>query len=141
MSNTLAHNLRRIQQRADKHALEALKKLDLTVRQSTTLAALRDLKEASQNDIVARTGIDRSTTSELLRRLEKRKLLSRRTNKKDRRAQTVRLNAAATRKLSAVSQALRRAEQLTLKPLTPKERTTFIRLSSRLAAHLSAESS
>ena len=131
----LGHSLRRIQQRADKHALLALKKLNLTVRQSTALAAIRDLKEASQNDIVAHTGIDRSTVSEILGRLEKRKLIFRRPNKKDRRARLIRLNAAALRKLTAISQALKRAEQLTLRSLNPKERATFIRLTRRLASH------
>ena len=63
----------------------------LTPRQYIVLAALAEHGGVSQTDIVARSGIDRSTLADIMRRLLKQGLLQRRRSKKDSRAYVVTL--------------------------------------------------
>jgi DNA-binding MarR family transcriptional regulator len=64
---------------------------DITPRQYTVLAAVARKDGASQTDITAMTGIDRSTLADVVRRLSRKGLISRRRTRQDARAYAVRL--------------------------------------------------
>jgi DNA-binding MarR family transcriptional regulator len=64
---------------------------DLTPRQFAVLTAVAENEGMSQTGIVQRTGIGRSTLTDLVRRLVKKGLLQRRRNKKDARAFVLKL--------------------------------------------------
>jgi DNA-binding MarR family transcriptional regulator len=64
---------------------------DITLRQFAVLAAVSDRPGLSQVDLVRATGIDRSTLTEMLGRLEKRELIARSTSEADGRARAVTL--------------------------------------------------
>jgi DNA-binding MarR family transcriptional regulator len=77
-------------------AAEATSPADLTPQEFAVMAYVnRDVGEPGidQSDLAARLGIDHAHTSLLMDRLEKRGLLERRVNAKDRRARVVRLTA------------------------------------------------
>lgn len=64
---------------------------EITLRQFAVLAAVADAPGLSQVDLVRATGIDRSTLTEMLGRLEKRDLIARNTSEADARARAVTL--------------------------------------------------
>src|SRR5438552_7232397 len=63
-----------------------MKDSDLTPRQLAVLVIVGSHEGLSQTGIVDRTGIDRSTLADLVRRLQKKGLLQRRRTQKDARA-------------------------------------------------------
>ena len=64
---------------------------DLTPRQLTVLTVISQNEGCSQTDIVDRTGIDRSTVAEMVRRLAGKKILERRRSRDDARAYKIKL--------------------------------------------------
>ena len=62
------------------------KEHDLTARQIAVLTTVAENEGLSQTGIVDRTGIDRSTLADLVRRLQRKGLLERRRTKEDARA-------------------------------------------------------
>lgn len=64
---------------------------EITLRQFAVLAAVADAPGLSQAELVRSTGIDRSTLTEMLGRLEKRELIARSTSEADARARSVTL--------------------------------------------------
>lgn len=75
-------------------ALEsALKRagIELTSRQYVVMAALEAAAGTSQTSLVTLTGIDRSTLSEIMRRLARKRLAERRRSGSDKRAYAIRL--------------------------------------------------
>ena len=65
------HLLHRASQRADGLFARNVRTFDLTPRQFVVLQAVADKSGLSQTDIMAATGIDRSSTAELVRTLVK----------------------------------------------------------------------
>src|SRR5215510_8853476 len=63
----------------------------LTPRQLAVLTTIAQHEGLSQTGIVDRTGIDRSTLADIVRRLQKKGLLQRRRTKEDARAYAVKL--------------------------------------------------
>jgi DNA-binding MarR family transcriptional regulator len=76
---------------------------DLTPRQFAVLTAVAENEGLSQTGIVQRTGIDRSTLTDLVRRLVKKGLLQRRRNKKDARAFVLKLTGDGQKVLSRMT--------------------------------------
>src|SRR6478672_5423209 len=72
---------------------------DITPRQYAVLSVVAKKEGVSQTDVMHATGIDRSTTSNLVTRLVKRGWLQRRRTKDDARAYAVRLTAAGRKAL------------------------------------------
>jgi MarR family transcriptional regulator, temperature-dependent positive regulator of motility len=89
-ANTLArspiHLLHRADQCAPQLFYAEMKREDLTPRQLLILAAVAHQDGLTQIELARRTGVDRMTISDVLRRLEKKRLLQRRRSKKDTRA-------------------------------------------------------
>lgn len=88
------HLLHRAQQVAGEYFAARLKKSGLTVRQFAVLCALDTHPGGTQTDLVALTGIDRSTLADLIHRLEDRGLVARNRASLDARANSVMLTPA-----------------------------------------------
>jgi len=77
------HLLHRASQRADGLFASNVRDPNLTPRQFAILQAVADKSGLSQTDIMAATGIDRSSTAELVRRLVTNGCLQRRRTRRD----------------------------------------------------------
>ena len=84
---------------------------DLTPRQYAVLATVAQNEGLSQTDLVARTGVDRSTLADIVRRMLRKGLLQRRRTKEDARAYAVRLTDEGARRLKACEPLVRRIEE------------------------------
>lgn len=90
---SLGHLLHRAAQRAlDLYAAEAAG--SVTQRQHAVLAAVSEREGAAQADLVAATGIDRSTLADMVARMIDKGLLARERSALDARANSVRLTEA-----------------------------------------------
>ncbi len=105
------HMLHRASQAADEMFSHETSGAELTPRQFTVLAAMESLESASQTQIVDATGIDRSTLADIVKRLVKRGLLSRRRSRSDARAYVVRLTPDGKAMLLQIKPAAERVEQ------------------------------
>ena len=99
---------------------------DLTPRQLAILIAVAEDEGASQTELVERTGIDRSTLADLVRRLQRKRLLDRRRKKEDTRTYAVKLTDEGRRMLRAAEPLARRVDQRVLDALSSRQRKDFI---------------
>jgi len=95
----------------------------------TALAIRGDLDQVS---LAEEIGLDRTTTAEVLRRLEARKLVSRKPNPDDRRAKRVRITAQGRKLLGAMFKPMQRAQDRLCAPLSQRERDVFLQTLVRL---------
>lgn len=115
--------------RNDQRATEIFQKhvgSSLTRQQFALLVALREKGGAAQKDLVDFTGIDKSTTKEMLGRMVARGWVERQRCADDRRAWTMSLTPEGVRVLSENKHKATLAQSEILKPLTPEQRRTFI---------------
>jgi DNA-binding MarR family transcriptional regulator len=80
----------------------------------------------SQTGLVDRTGIDRSTLADIVRRMQKKGLLQRRRTKEDARAYAVKLTDEGKRVLRSAEPLARRVDDRILDALPSKQRELFI---------------
>ncbi|MEQ1712378.1 MAG: MarR family winged helix-turn-helix transcriptional regulator, partial [Hyphomicrobium sp.] len=80
----------------------------------------------SQTNLVDKTGIDRSTLADIVRRMLKKGLLQRRRTKEDARAYAVKLTEEGWRTLKASEPMARRVDEKVLSVLTGQQRDRFI---------------
>lgn len=100
----LIETIHRVTQCADAAWFDAARALgcsDLTPRQASILEAIAQSEHPSQTVLVDLTFIDRSTLSEICRRLVERRLVTRRRRKDDNRAYEMQLTAAGQTALEA----------------------------------------
>jgi DNA-binding MarR family transcriptional regulator len=98
----------------------------LTPRQLAVLWAVCGDEGLSQTGVVERTGIDRSTTADMVRRLVRRGWLQRRRSKVDSRAYVLKLTDAGKRVLGAAGSSAKRVDARVLNALPPERREAFI---------------
>lgn len=98
----------------------------LTPRQFAVLVAVAQNEGQSQTDLVERTGIDRSTLADIIRRMLKKGLLSRRRARTDARAYSVRLTARGREALVNAEPAAGNADAQVLAALPPAKRRDFL---------------
>ena len=122
------HLLHRASQRADGLFARHARDTDLTLRQFAVLQAVADKSGLSQTDIMAATGIDRSSTAELVRRLVTNGCLQRRRKRRDARLYAVRLTLLGRQMLAIGAPATKAAEDELLRPIPQKERAAFLEL-------------
>ena len=115
------HLIHRVGQRADQ--LFAQYYSGLTPRQFIILAALDGGDGLSQTELSQLTGIDRSTMTELLVRLQTRKYLSRRRVKGDARTYAVSLTPKGRAALGEARRAARATDDALLSRLTDQQRS------------------
>ena len=101
-------------------------KLDLTPRQFAVLVIVDENGGLNQTQIVERTGIDRSTLSDVVRRLIHRGLLRRRRSNDDARAYTVWLSDKGRRVLSEVEPAVAQADAAIQAVLSEAQRVELL---------------
>jgi MarR family transcriptional regulator, temperature-dependent positive regulator of motility len=104
----------------------------MTPRQFALLAALDGEEGASQAALTRRTGIDRSTISEVAQRVLAKGLVARRRNLKDRRAYTLRLTSRGRQKLTAVRPAIERVDEEILSMISARQRLALMQGLSEL---------
>jgi MarR family transcriptional regulator, temperature-dependent positive regulator of motility len=131
--NSLLHLVHRASQIAEERVASALGDASLTPRQIIVLAAIAANEGASQTAIVEATGVDRSTLADMVKRLLKRGLLSRRRTKEDARAYAVKLTEAGQRTLATAVPVLMRIEAEMLAALPAKQRGELVAVLARLA--------
>ncbi len=104
------HLLHRAGQCAGDVFQSEMAKGELTPRQFAVLWTVSQNEGLSQTDLVERTGIDRSTLADIIRRMLKKGLLSRRRTKEDARAYAVKLTEEGWRMLRQAEPMARRVD-------------------------------
>ena len=114
---------------------------DLTPRQLAILIAVAEDEGTSQTGITGRTGIDRSTLTDLVSRLQGKRLLQRRRTKEDARMYAVILTDEGRRVLDAVEPLAKRVDERVLNALPKKQRDHFMDALASIVERLQALSS
>ena len=112
----------------------------LTPRQFAVLLTVSQNEGLSQTNLVERTGIDRSTLADIIRRMIKKGLLQRRRTKEDARAYAVRLTDEGTRVLKATDPVSRKVDDKVLAGLNAQERERFLQDLNKIVRTLSTMS-
>jgi DNA-binding MarR family transcriptional regulator len=99
---------------------------DLTPRQYAVLLTVASNEGISQTGLVERTGIDRSTLADIVRRMLKKGLLQRRRTKEDARAYAVKLTEDGKRMLRSADPVTQRVDDRILEALPAKHRDQFV---------------
>lgn len=108
----------------------------LTPVQYSVLTALQQLGSCEQVVISRAVGLDRTSTADVVLRLERRKLLRRRLSPDDRRMKITSLTEVGVALLKRIDAAAARAHARTLDPLDPDAANTLMTLMARvIAAH------
>lgn len=107
--------------------------LGLTARQSTVLQYISAHPDASQTDICNKTGIDRSTLADMVRRLVKKGLVVRRRTRTDARRYALRPTPEGSSALSAAKKATRKTDDKLLASLNSGEREMLVAMLDKLA--------
>lgn len=99
---------------------------DLTPRQYAVLLTVASNEGISQTGLVDKTGIDRSTLADIVRRMLKKGLLQRRRTKEDARAYAVKLTDDGKRMLRSADPVTQRVDDRILEALPAKQRDQFV---------------
>ncbi len=100
----------------------------VTARQLVVLSAIDASEGASQTDIVEQTGVDRSTMTDVIKRLCRKKLATRKRAKDDKRAYRLALTEAGRNALRLARAAAQEADDELLSLLSSRERAELMRL-------------
>ncbi|MEZ5773602.1 MAG: MarR family transcriptional regulator [Hyphomicrobiaceae bacterium] len=98
----------------------------LTPRQYAVLKTIAENEGLSQTGLVERTGIDRSTLADVVRRMQKKGLIQRRRTKQDARAYAVKLSEAGWNALKSADPGASRVDEKLLAALPERRRQEFI---------------
>jgi DNA-binding MarR family transcriptional regulator len=128
------HLLHRASQRADGLFFRNVGTTDLTPRQYAVLQSVADNNGLSQTDIMAATGIDRSSTADLVRRLVINGSLQRRRTRRDARIYAVRITSRGRALLVIGAAATSAAEDAVLALIPERQREAFLAVLARIAA-------
>jgi DNA-binding MarR family transcriptional regulator len=111
----------------------------ITAPQAFVLLAVAARDNANLMTLAADTGIDRSTMSDIVRRLVKRGLLTRQRSREDTRAVLVQLTEVGAQALLEIRQALHRSDAAVLAIVPADQHTNFPAILDRLCANGRAE--
>src|SRR4029078_3919922 len=126
LSRSPIHLLHRAGQCAGDIFHSEMKDGELTPRQLAVLGTVAHDEGLSQPGLVDRTGIDRSTLADIVRRLQRKGLLQRRRTRGDARAYAVRLWGEGRRVVRTAEPLSRRVDERILDALPGKHREQFI---------------
>jgi DNA-binding MarR family transcriptional regulator len=110
---------------------------DVTPRQFAILLTVSQNEGLSQTHLVEKTGIDRSTLADIVRRLLKKGLLQRRRTKDDARAYAVKLTDEGVKLLKSAEPMARRVDDRILEALPQNQRERFLQDLNTIVAALS----
>lgn len=99
---------------------------DITPRQFAVLVTVSQNEGLSQTHLVERTGIDRSTLADVVRRMLKKGLLQRRRTREDARAYAVKLTEEGWRVLKSVDPLARKVDDKILSSLPSSQREKLL---------------
>jgi DNA-binding MarR family transcriptional regulator len=99
---------------------------DLTPRQYAVLVAVSQNEGVSQTHLVDKTGVDRSTLADIVRRMLKKGLLQRRRTKEDARAYSVKLTDEGWKVLKAADPLAKKVDDKILGVLPGQQRERFL---------------
>ena len=128
------HLIRRCQQRAVDLFIEEVGEDGPTPPQFGVLLCVFQNPGLSQTELVRASGIDRSTLTEILRRMISRGLVSRTRTAEDRRANALRLTPAGEVALASAFDAMQRSQDRILEPLPAESRRRALDILIALAA-------
>src|SRR5258705_10513245 len=117
LGRSAVHLLHRAGQCAEELFQAEIGEADLTARQLAVLNTVADNEGVSQTGIVERTGIDRSTLADIVRRLSKKGLLQRRRTKDDARTYAVKLTDEGEKLLRRVGPRAKKGDQRSLQAM------------------------
>ena len=126
LTDSPGHLLRRAEQRAMNIYMQEVGSKGPTPRQFVVLTAVAANEGISQTDLVAATGIDRSTLADMISRMIKNGHLSRNRTKDDQRVNAVKLTAAGRRVLKAAEPKVKAAEKRVVEPLPASKRAALL---------------
>lgn len=109
----------------------------LTPRQYAVLYTVSHNEGLSQTNLVDKTGIDRSTLADIIRRMLKKGLLARRRTKEDARAYAVKLTDEGWRVLRSAEPVARRVDEKILATLSATERERLLQDLNKIVRALS----
>jgi DNA-binding MarR family transcriptional regulator len=109
----------------------------LTPRQYAVLHTVSHNEGLSQTSLVDKTGIDRSTLADIIRRMLKKGLLARRRTKEDARAYAVKLTDEGWRVLRSAEPVARRVDERILATLSANERERLLQDLNKIVRALS----
>ena len=98
----------------------------LTPRQLAVLMTVAQNEGLSQTGLVDRTGIDRSTLADIVRRMQRKGLLQRRRTREDARAYAVKLTDEGRRVLRIAEPVGKKVDERILEALPGKHREQFV---------------
>jgi DNA-binding MarR family transcriptional regulator len=126
LQTSLIHLLHRAGQCAGELFQAEVNVGDLTPRQLVVLTTVANNEGMSQTGLVERTGIDRSTLADIVRRMQRKGLLQRRRTREDARAYAVRLTDEGRKLLKVAEPLAKRVDERILDTLPPKRREVFL---------------
>lgn len=130
------HLLHRAGQCAGDVFLAEAARAGLTPRQFAILHEISVDEGLSQTRLVERTGIDRSTLADVMRRLVKKGVVQRRRTREDARAYAVKLTDAGRRVLQDAAPLVTRADERLLEALPPARRARFVETLNEIVLRL-----
>ncbi|SOD73594.1 DNA-binding MarR family transcriptional regulator [Jatrophihabitans sp. GAS493] len=119
-----------------KAAEDWIRERDVTFEQGFVLAHLVQSPGAIQRDIAQRSRTSAASVSSLLKGLERRGLIERRTEVGDERSKRVYATPAGAELTAGLEAAMTAADETILAPLTNSERTTLQALLTKITADL-----
>lgn len=126
LSRSPVHLLHRAGQCAGDIFHAEMKVDGLTPRQLAVLVTVSNNEGLSQTGLVERTGIDRSTLADIVRRMQRKGLLQRRRTKEDARAYAVKLTDEGRRVLRTAEPLARRVDDRIIDALPGRRGDQFV---------------
>lgn len=111
---------------------EEFKSQGLTPVQYGLMTAVHVMPGLDQTSLGQEVGLDRTTTADVIRRLEERGFLERSPNPQDKRTRHVHLTPAGREQVVSMHGAMKRAQERLLEPLRPVERDMLMDMLRRL---------
>ena len=138
LDRSAIHLLHRAGQCAGDMFTEEVVSGNLTPRQFAILLTISNEEGLSQTDVVERTGIDRSTLADIIRRMLKKGLIRRRRTRQDARVYAVRLTDEGRAALATTGPAAVQADARLLAALPEPKRAEFLESLSVIVGTISS---
>ena len=122
------HHIRRLQQIAVAVFLQETEAHGITPVQFAAMQTVNNQPGIDQRTLAARIGLDTSTIAGVIDRLEARGLVQRNASAEDRRVRLLTITDAGRTLLAAVAPGMLKAQDRMLAPLSPAERSEFMRM-------------
>lgn len=126
------HLIRRLQQISFAIFMERARTFDITPVQYAAIFAIDDHPGIDQTTLCNIIAFDRSTIGDVVARLEKKKLIDRRHDLRDRRTKSLHITPQGRRLLRDIAPAVDATQRLILAPLKASERGAFMAMLKRL---------